>query len=1114
MKRFGIYTSFYNAEKYIDRLFDNIKRLQYDNYLWIVTDDFSTDGTKEKLLEKVTAFDKVIYVEQAHKKEMYWQPNKFFSSDFDYIVLMDADDLVDINFLNIYNEYLSKDESIYLLSSDFKKIVENTNELHSIGLVNSQGSLCDRVQNYHPKINYTDNLNYYCFGHLRCFKNTSDINFEIPNFHACAEDSYHMLYVNSYGKWLHIPRNLYQWNLIKTSESQLPMTADFNDNFSIAYEKCKKANIDNDARFTSVYRETCALNFLDINNSYHELNIFTGNISESNWAKIRELYPDKNITFNEYRKCDLQVVILNSFLDVDLTKIFNKLSVIRGKVEILAYYQNETIYATAEEKNRNVDQRVDYYLNSIRNKAEVQTWFSYNRHLYIKAGKKNPSKDKKTILMITPHLSTGGLPAVICNRIDLLKDIYNIVCVEWQCVAAIYVVQRNKIQKMLGDRFISLNDKEELFDIIEEYVPEIIYMEEIPEYFIPDNISERLYNKNRNYKIIETTHNPEAITQYKRFMPDKFVFVSSTSAEKFKDLNIPCETIEYPLDVKIRQQAENQKILGLDPTWKHVLNVGLFTKNKNQGYIFDMCRVLADYKIKFHFVGNTAGNFEDYWGPLFKDIPENCIIWGERNDVDSFMQACDLFLFPSILELNPIVLKEAFSYQLPVMMYNLKIYNNKYDERNFVTLTGNTEIDSKALVQLIKPNKIIEPYRPKEKTSLETRNLYINLFNSLTDEIQNSEIQPVAKSDAIKVNHHFVKNPFLEITGDNKNDLQEYKVQFLDEADIIIYEDTIKLNMWVKLNRQYFTRWKIRIWNKNSLIYEHILNLKDKRVYIAMDSSALGDTLAWFPYVEEFRKVHECKIICSTFWNDLFKKNYPNIEFVEPGFEIKDLVAMYVIGWWDKDKDEQDLRPSNPRTKPLQQTSSDILGLPYTEIRPKISVIDIEPKIKGPYVCIATESTAGCKYWHKENGWQDLIDYLNSNGYKVVLVQKENNRFKNVIDRTGHKDIQYSLNLIYNCEFFIGLASGLAWAAWALNKKVIMIAGFTEEYTEFHENHFRVINKKVCHGCWNDPTAYPFDKGDWNWCPRLKGTDKHFECTKQIQVEDVIKVIESLKNKG
>ena len=51
--KFGIYTSFYNNEKFIERIFNNIECLNYHNFEWHITDDFSTDNTKNMLLSRI-----------------------------------------------------------------------------------------------------------------------------------------------------------------------------------------------------------------------------------------------------------------------------------------------------------------------------------------------------------------------------------------------------------------------------------------------------------------------------------------------------------------------------------------------------------------------------------------------------------------------------------------------------------------------------------------------------------------------------------------------------------------------------------------------------------------------------------------------------------------------------------------------------------------------------------------------------------------------------------------------------------------------------------------------------------------------------------------------------
>ena len=45
------YNSESKAEKFIDYIFDEVSKINYDNWQWIITDDFSGDNTKSLLLE-------------------------------------------------------------------------------------------------------------------------------------------------------------------------------------------------------------------------------------------------------------------------------------------------------------------------------------------------------------------------------------------------------------------------------------------------------------------------------------------------------------------------------------------------------------------------------------------------------------------------------------------------------------------------------------------------------------------------------------------------------------------------------------------------------------------------------------------------------------------------------------------------------------------------------------------------------------------------------------------------------------------------------------------------------------------------------------------------------
>lgn len=325
---------------------------------------------------------------------------------------------------------------------------------------------------------------------------------------------------------------------------------------------------------------------------------------------------------------------------------------------------------------------------------------------------------KKRMLIITPHLSTGGAPQVTANKVSLLKERFDLMLVEHALVAWKFVVQRNRIISELGDdRFVSLGENKtaELISVFERFQPDIVSMEEFPEMFMSDDMASWVYRADRPYTIVETTHDSSFNPDSKKYLPDRFVFVSPYNSLKYLHLDVPQEVIEYPVDLREQAKKEYQSKLGMDPTFKHVIIVGLFTPRKNQRYAFELCDALHRYKIKFHFLGNQADNFSFYWKPLMEwksenTRLENCVIWGERSDTDDFFRAADLFLFPSKgdrgnKELNPIVIKESLCYpELPKLMFNLDVYLNRYDSSpNMNYLTGDADADKATILSLLNP---------------------------------------------------------------------------------------------------------------------------------------------------------------------------------------------------------------------------------------------------------------------------------------------------------------------------------------------------------------------------------------------------------------------------
>jgi FkbM family methyltransferase len=304
---------------------------------------------------------------------------------------------------------------------------------------------------------------------------------------------------------------------------------------------------------------------------------------------------------------------------------------------------------------------------------------------------------KKKIVYIAPHLSTGGMPQYLFKQIESIVDDFDVYCIEWDNVTGgVLVVQRNKIQNILGDRLFTLGEpRENLFSILDRIKPDVIHLQEIPEMFMEEGIADRLYASNRPYAIIETSHDSSYDVTRKRYLPDKFLMVSNYQVNMYKDLGVPVDLVEYPIEPKVRTKTREQALrdLGLDPNLKHIINVGLFTPRKNQAEAIEYARQLQNYPVQFHFIGNHADNFKHYWEPLMQNFPKNCTWWNERDDVDAFYEAADLFLFTSRgndhdKETMPLVIREALSWKTPSMIYNLPVYMgyfDKYDTIEYLT---------------------------------------------------------------------------------------------------------------------------------------------------------------------------------------------------------------------------------------------------------------------------------------------------------------------------------------------------------------------------------------------------------------------------------------------
>ncbi len=140
---------------------------------------------------------------------------------------------------------------------------------------------------------------------------------------------------------------------------------------------------------------------------------------------------------------------------------------------------------------------------------------------------------------------------------------------------------------------------------------------------------------------------------------------------------------------------------------------------------------------------------------------------------------------------------------------------------------------------------------------------------------------------------------------------------------------------------------------------------------------------------------------------------------------------------------------------------------------------------------------AKAKEWPIKN-FQELIDRLKKDGYDIMLVGSKDDEgsFTNVIDMRGRLNLPQLACLIKRIGFFIGLDSGPANIAAALNVPSIIICSGTNipQLWIPNNNNVKFIYKDIdCRPCENKV------------CPK----EKH-ECMELITVDEVIDVLEGI----
>jgi len=347
-----------------------------------------------------------------------------------------------------------------------------------------------------------------------------------------------------------------------------------------------------------------------------------------------------------------------------------------------------------------------------------------------------------------------------------------------------------------------------------------------------------------------------------------------------------------------------------------------------------------------------------------------------------------------------------------------------------------------------------------------------------------------------------------------------------------LYKQKLKPKEPFMVDIHYLTPWKISFERKGKEVANLQISYVGAEVGLRFATSALGDTLAWVPIVEEWIRVNNpSKVYLYTNWNRIFDKSkYSNkiiwLDDAEDFNQVPNLRVFYVVGISRCHEKMLDPRtnhatPTNWKTTNMINTINYAFNVEPVERKPHLQPLEARLPINQKFVTLCPAASQKIKHWLNPKGWMSIIHKLNQLGYKVVVVGNTPNYLPDTIDGVG-PDIFQAMAYIKNAEFHIGLSSGLSWVAWAYNKPVLMIGNFTDPGYEFTSNVIRVYKDSNQAGLFNN-SSIPWEP-IWQYDPfndnvslareitgdhALKGLDKMLEhVTQNKPIETGYSVLE------
>lgn len=387
--KFSIVTSFYNEPTYlIEKCYESVVNQTFEDFEWIITDDWSQDERTTNLVKSLPERDnRIKYVQEKEKKEIWWNPHTYAEGKI--VTTLDGDDFLFPKTLEVLNYFYDKYQDVICITTELHNYRENENGGYG-------GSIYLNYENYRSHFNYCKDIRQdesipkneintlFTHGYNRSYRNIGkQLDFrEDLDKRLIIVDFLELTKMEEIGKILHIPRCLYGYN---TRDASISRKIDNDNDFSmrtqeidqrVAERRKGKENVDTIKRlFDGVFTQCVAFFGSRLNTEIDKKNIslITPKIlTLFQEQQLRELYFDHNLFFNVYddENIDYYFVQFTSMDEIsEFIPIYNKLLKYCGKKRIIF----QITYKEFAEDN------VLYqsFLNVLQGRHNLQ-WYDFN----------------------------------------------------------------------------------------------------------------------------------------------------------------------------------------------------------------------------------------------------------------------------------------------------------------------------------------------------------------------------------------------------------------------------------------------------------------------------------------------------------------------------------------------------------------------------------------------------------------------------------------------------------------------------------------------------------------------------------------------------------------